>query len=202
VFASETEEGQRLAESFVKDLTGGDPLSARFLHGEWFDFVPTCKVWLGTNHRPRISGTDLAIWRRIRLIPFNVTVPPEERDPNLSEKLHEELPGILRWAVQGCLDWQRDGLGAPEAVKQANDAYRSESDVLAGFLEECTVRMQTAEVQSGRLYAAYREWTGVNGERAMTGTMFGRKLGERGLDSYRRGGKVYYIGISLQENEA
>lgn len=107
VVASEVEEGKRMAESLVKQMTGGEKMTARFMRAEYFEFMPHFKLWVGTNHKPVIRGTDQAIWRRIKLIPFNVTIPPEERDKNLLNKLRREMPGILNWAVMGCMDWQK-----------------------------------------------------------------------------------------------
>jgi putative DNA primase/helicase len=122
VSASETEESRRLAESRIKDLTGQDTITARFMKAEWFDFAPTHKLWLSTNHKPEIRGTDAAIWRRIRLVPWTISIPPAEQDKKLPEKLRAELPGILAWVVQGCLQWRRGGLQAPEEVRQATGA--------------------------------------------------------------------------------
>ncbi|HLI51013.1 MAG TPA: phage/plasmid primase, P4 family, partial [Thermomicrobiaceae bacterium] len=116
VAAVETEDGRRLSEPLVKQLTGGDRVTARFMRAEWFEFSPTFKLWLATNHKPVIRGTDHAIWRRIRLIPFTVTIAEADQDKELPAKLRAEMPGILRWAIDGCLSWQRDGLGVPEAV--------------------------------------------------------------------------------------
>ena len=116
VCATEIEDGHRLAESLVKQLTGGDTITARFLHREFFEFRPQFKLWIATNHKPMIRGTDYAIWRRIRLVPFEVQIPPEERDAELPAKLAAESTGILAWAVEGCLQWQKKGLDAPEAV--------------------------------------------------------------------------------------
>ena len=129
----EIEQGRRMAESLVKALTGGDTIAARFLFGEFFEFIPQFKLFLGTNHKPVIHGTDLAIWRRIRLIPFLVTIPEEKQDRELVSKLKEELPGILNWAIKGCLAWQKDGLGVPEEVKAATDEYRKEPRSLQGL---------------------------------------------------------------------
>ena len=137
VIAAELAEGKRLNESLVKDLTGGDRITARFLRKEFFEFNPTFKLWMYGNHKPTIRGTDEGIWRRVRLIPFTVTIPEGQRDPQLVDKLKAELPGILAWAVQGCLEWQREGLGMPEAVKAATANYRAEQDMLAAFLDEC-----------------------------------------------------------------
>ena len=136
VIACEADAENRLAESLIKQMTGGDTISARFLHQEWFDFEPTHKVFFGTNHKPVIKGTDYAIWRRIRLVPFEITIPEGERDKNLPEKLKAEADGILAWAVQGCLVWQQQGLGVPEEVKAATDSYREEMDILGEFLKD------------------------------------------------------------------
>ena len=113
---SEINNGQRLNEALIKDLTGGDTLSARFLHQEFFNFKPAFKLWLYGNHKPEVKGTDEGIWRRMRLIPFTVTITEEEKDTELPEKLRGELSGILAWAVRGCMEWQRVGLAEPEAV--------------------------------------------------------------------------------------
>jgi putative DNA primase/helicase len=125
VYASEAEGGRRLAEALVKQLTGGDTLTARFLYGEHFEFQPMFKLWLAVNHKPVVQGTDHAIWRRIRLLPFIVTIPVAEQDKRLAEKLQSELPGILRWAVEGCLAWQQEGLEPPLVVKRATGDYRA-----------------------------------------------------------------------------
>jgi putative DNA primase/helicase len=120
-------------ESLVKSLTGTDRVAARFLYAEAFEFLPTFKLWLAANHKPVIRGTDTAIWRRIRLVPFTVEIPEGERDPELPNRLRAELPGILAWAVQGCLLWLESGLGVPDQVRAATDAYRRESDILGAF---------------------------------------------------------------------
>jgi P4 family phage/plasmid primase-like protien len=203
VTAAEAEEGQRLAESLVKQMTGQDKLAARFLNAEFFEFTPTFKIFLATNHKPAIRGTDHAIWRRIRLIPFNITIPQKEQDRELGTKLLAELDGILAWAVRGCLDWQRDGLGTPAEVVQATSAYRDESDIVGRFLSDCCVYDDEAMTRAGRLYKAYQSWCDDNGERPMTGTMFGRRLGDRGLDKVKTT-HVFYLGVGLladQEEE-
>lgn len=202
VAASETEEGRRLDEARIKDLTGQDTVSARFMRGEWFDFEPTHKLWLSTNHKPEIRGTDNAIWRRIRLISWGVTIPPAEQDRKLPEKLRNELEGVLAWAVAGCLEWQREGLRAPEEVRRATGAYRAEMDVLAAFLrEECaTVKGETAAATA--LYEAYKEWCGETGERPEKQRKFGERLKERGYEKQRissgaNKGKYEYLDIAL-----
>jgi putative DNA primase/helicase len=188
VAASETEEGRRLAESLVKDLTGQDTISARFMRAEWFDFRPTHKLWLSTNHKPEIRGTDPAIWRRIRLVPWSVSIPPAEQNRKLLEKLREELPGILAWVVRGCLEWRREGLKAPDDVRRATAAYRTEMDVLGAFLQECCIADPESNVAAKDLYAAYKLWCDENGERAETQRRFGARLTERdGFERYRGG---------------
>lgn len=181
VSAVETEEGKRLAEALVKDLTGGDTIAARFMRGEWFDFKPSFKLWLGTNHKPVIRGTDNAIWNRIRLLPFTVTIPEHEQDKELPNKLRAELPGILTWAVRGCLDWQRYGLGLPDEVRSATDSYRAEQDVIAGFLQDSCIIDRQASVTAKALYEAYKRWCDDTGEYTSSQRRVGTSLTERGF---------------------
>ena len=148
VYASEAEGERKLAEALVKQLTGGDTLTARFLYQEHFEFQPAFKIWLAVNHKPRVQGTDHAIWRRIRLLPFTVTIPAAEQDKRLTERLQGELPGILRWAVEGCRLWQHEGLEPPSAVKRATGDYQAEMDVIAAFIQDCCVLGDTHEVNT------------------------------------------------------
>jgi putative DNA primase/helicase len=198
VLASELDEGRRLSESLVKDLTGGDVITARHLHKEYFDFKPTFKLWLYGNHRPVITGTDEAIWRRVRLIPFLVTIPEPERDADLPEKLLEEAPGILAWAVRGCLDWQRGGLGLSQAVQQATAAYRADMDIVGRFLEEqCTFGVNLW-CSYADLRAAYEAWATANGEPVLLGRRFGNYLAERGFKpEYGAGHAAIRRGLGL-----
>jgi putative DNA primase/helicase len=189
VSASETEEGRRLAESRIKDLTGQDTITARFMRAEWFDFEPVHKLWLSTNHKPEIRGTDQAIWRRIRLVPWTVVIPPAEQDKKLSEKLRAELPGVLAWIVQGCLEWRRKGLQAPEEVRRATVEYRAEMDVVGAFLAECCVIAPEHDVSAADLYKAYGEWCKDTGETQVKQRRFGGQLTERGDFERYRGGK-------------
>ncbi|MBF0460387.1 MAG: hypothetical protein HQL87_03235 [Magnetococcales bacterium] len=197
VVSSEVEEGSRLNETRIKELTGSDTVSARFLHQEFFEFKPAFKLWIAGNHKPIIRGTDLGIWRRIRLIPFAVTIPESEVDPNLPAKLRAEFPGILAWAVEGCRAWQRTGLMPARAVVQATNEYRTESDLIGLFLEEACILDASLEVQARALYAAYRSWIEAGGGRAMTSSMLTRKLGERGFET-RRGHATNILGIGLR----
>ena len=210
VCAVETEEGRQLAESLVKWLTGGEDLiTARFMRGEWFDFRPTFKLYIASNHKPEIRGTDRAIWDRLRLVPFNVTIPPEERDPDLADKLRGELPGILAWAVKGCAEWRKDGLGPPAEVTEATEGYRNEMDRLGDFVVDCCVEGAACRAAATPLFERYKLWCQLNGEEAMSQTLFGRKLAERGFTSDRptagpeKGRKVWQgIGIRASESPA
>jgi putative DNA primase/helicase len=200
VAASETEEGRRLAESLVKDLTGQDTISARFMRAEWFDFKPTHKLWLSTNHKPEIRGTDNAIWRRIRLVPWAVTIPPTERDRKLPQRLRDELTGVLAWVVRGCIEWRREGLRAPEEVRQATREYRAEMDVLAAFLGDCCNRSGEEREFAGELWDAWKRWCEETGERPETQKRFGGRLSERGFlnDRDSRTGRKVWFGLSLR----
>ena len=197
-YASEVEEGRRLSESLVKDVTGGEKIRARFLHREWFEFQPEFKLWLSTNHKPIIKGTDHAIWRRIRLVPFQVTFPPEKQDKGLAQKLKTELSGILNWAVEGCLAWQREGLEAPEEVVHATEGYREEMDTLAAFLRERTEAAPAGGVSAKALYKAYCAWCEENGERPQTPKALGMRLGERGYSSTHKATGNCWIGLRLR----
>src|SRR5215207_4109945 len=203
VSASETEEGRRLAESRIKDLTGQDTVTARFMKAEWFDFAPTHKLWLSTNHKPEIRGTDVAIWRRIRLVPWTVTIPPAEQDKKLPIALRHELAGILAWVVRGCLQWWCEGLQAPDEVHKATGEYRAEMDVLAGFLAECC-ELDTGHWEYAKdLYECYKRWCDENGERPEPQRKFGGRLGERGFQRDRGGsrGAGIWRGVRLTEGE-
>jgi putative DNA primase/helicase len=198
----EVEDGRRLAESLVKQLTGGDRIKARFMRQDFFEFDPTHKVFLAANHKPTIRGTDHAIWRRIKLVPFDVTIPKAEQDPRLFEKLQAELSGILAWAIRGCLEWCRDGLGEPEEVRAATEGYRAEMDVLAAFIEERCVEYPDATATAKALWDAYKGWTGESGEDHGTQRRFGMRLTERGFERRRitsgeRKGTYEWVGIGL-----
>jgi putative DNA primase/helicase len=200
VSAVETESGRRLAEGLVKQMTGGDKMAARFLHQEFFEFVPAFKLWLAVNHKPRVTGTDHAIWRRIDLIPFVVTIPESERDPDLAEKLQEELPGILAWAVAGCKLWQAEGLESPETVKTATAEYKQESDIVATFIEERCEQGPDCEVSKTALYEAYSEWSKKSGEFSVSKKEFGMRLAEKGFKDGRTGKQRFWAEISLRND--
>ncbi|MBF0098388.1 MAG: hypothetical protein HQM04_13295 [Magnetococcales bacterium] len=195
--ASETAEGAQLDEAKIKEITGGDTITARFLHKEFFEYQPQFKLWIVGNHKPIIKGSDLGIWRRILLIPFTVTVPEAEVDPALPAKLREELPGILAWAVRGCLDWQRHGLGTPRAVAAATQDYQRESDLIGQFLDERCRLTQGTESPVPAIYGSYRLWAESGGLRPVTAVSFGRKLSERGFSMRRANGQTRVAGLLL-----
>ncbi len=197
ISAIEVEGERRLSEVLVKQLTGGDTIAARFLFGEYFDFRPTFKIWLAANHKPNIRGTDHAIWRRIRLVPFIVTIPEDERDSKLFEKLQDELPGILSWAVQGCLEWQRVGLKIPDEVRSATNEYRSDMDSLGAFLSDCCLVSPEVKVRSGDLYEAYRRWCEDNGEHSINNRHFGRRLSEKSFQRLQSNGN-WWRGVGIK----
>jgi P4 family phage/plasmid primase-like protien len=188
VASIEVEDGSRLAESLVKQLTGGDRVKARRMRQDFWEFEPTHKVLMACNHKPQVRGTDNAIWRRIRLVPFTETIPSAEQDKQLPEKLHAEASGILAWAVEGCLEWRREGLQAPEEVRKATAGYRSEMDVLGAFLRDCCELGAEHNIAVKDLYGAYKFWCEENGERPETQRRFGSRLTERGGFERYRGG--------------
>ncbi len=197
ISAIEAEGEKRLAEVLIKQLTGGDVITARFLFSEFFEFKPQLKLWLAANHKPVIKGTDHAIWRRIHTIPFNVTIPESEQDDTLDEKLKAELSGILAWMVQGCLEWQRIGLQPPDEVKAATNDYRNEMDDIGTFLEECCILVPSVKVAKADLYDAYKKWCEENGETPLTQKKFGGRLTERGVSEGRTNVKRFWCNIGL-----
>lgn len=198
VWAAESHRGARLDEALIKEMTGGDRMAARFMRAEWFDFMPAFKPWLATNHKPTIRG-DPAIWRRLKLVPFEYTIPKEKQ-----KKRHEvmaifraELPGILNWAIEGCLEWQRDGLGVPEEVVTATQEYEAEQDTFAMFLEEKCVCTPNARVLSLPLYKAYKSWTEERGEPPVTHKTFASLMSEKGFAKAKKKYGVEYAGVGL-----
>jgi putative DNA primase/helicase len=186
-FVTNAEPQQKFNENLVKFLTGGDPRNARFLFQDAFTYIPSDTFWIHTNHKPVPQGGSEGFYRRVRLIPFTVTIPPGREDPRLTEKLRAEASGILAWAVHGCLAWQRDGLGTAAAVTAATDTYRLEMDTLAAFLSDCCVLDPDASVLVGDLHQAYTEWAKQAGEPAVSQRFLGLRLGERGFERVRNG---------------
>lgn len=194
----EPNQGARLNEGLLKQLTGGDTVTARHLYGREFEFEAEFKLWMSTNHKPIIRGRDLGIWRRMHLIPFTVEIPDVQVDKNLKYKLKKELTGILNWAVDGCIRWQKEGLGMPEAVEDAVREYKSEMDVITAFLEDCTVR-GPGEIGATEIYNAYVNWADESNEYKMTKTMFGKELSLRYEKGKNRKGNIVYKGLRLAE---
>jgi putative DNA primase/helicase len=164
VTAIETEEGRRWAESRIKSLTGGDKISARFMRQDFFEYTPQFKLIIAGNHKPGLKSVDEAIRRRFNLIPFTVTIPPDERDETLPEKLKAELPGIMQWMIEGCVDWQERGLAPPEIVTKATAAYLEAEDALAAWIEEVGQRDPNAWEKSSDLFASWAAWATKAGE--------------------------------------
>lgn len=195
VIANEIEDGSLLAESLVKQMTGGDVMTARFLYGEFIEFVPKFKLFIAGNHKPTIRGRDQGIWRRINLIPFEVTIPPRQRDKRLSIKLRAELPGILNWAIKGCLAWQKSGLAQPKLVTDAVKSYREEMDLIGQWVtENCIVGPQHAW-PSRQAYANYKLWAEGGGYKPMSESIFSREL-ETSFKKVKRKDANYFEGIA------
>lgn len=182
VTSIEVDDGKRLAEGLVKQMTGGDPMVGRLMRENFFEWMPTHKLMVAANHQPEIRGTDYAIWRRIHLIPFTVEITPEERDSELPEKLAMELPGILNWALAGCLDWQKYGLGVPAAVHAATAEYRAEQDTIGTFIADRCITDAQGYVASNVLYSIYSAWCEASGTFRLGPTKFGRELTDKGFE--------------------
>ncbi|MFN3348888.1 phage/plasmid primase, P4 family [Pseudorhodoplanes sp.] len=180
VIAQETEDGQRWAESRIKALTGGDAISARFMRQDFFTFQPAFKLLIAGNHKPSLRNVDEAVKRRFNLVPFTVTIPKVERDPELAEKLKAEWPGILAWAIEGCLEWQQVGLSPPAAVLDATSSYLADEDAIGRFLaERCATDNPDAVEEVKDLYASWREWCTAGGEYVGSIKRFSRNLDAR-----------------------
>jgi len=195
----EPNEGVRLNEGLLKQLTGGDRVTASKKYENEFEFKPEFKLLMGTNHKPVIRGTDLGIWSRIRLIPFNIQISEEKVDRHLKQKLREEMPGILAWGVEGYRLWRREGLKPPTSVLEASKEYRGEMDVLAAFIENCCIEGQ-GETDAGDLYHAYIDWAKESNEFEMSSTKFGREMGKKFEKRTLHGAKMYQ-GVILRKPE-
>jgi putative DNA primase/helicase len=203
VTASELNEAVRLNEARMKMLAGQDPVTARFLHSEYFTFVPNAKFWLAVNHKPIVNDDSTGFWRKIRLIPFTQCFEGRA-DRNLKDALRAEYSGILAWMVDGCLEWQRRGLDPPPSVRAATEQYRAESDPIAEFLRDRCATDPELTARAGELYLAYQSWAlkqGLREREQLTATRFGRLMGQRfPKDSDRDG--TFYQGVTLRPPEA
>jgi putative DNA primase/helicase len=197
VSAVETEEGRRWAEARIKALTGGDRIKARHMRQDFFEYVPQFTLIIQGNHKPGLRSVDEAIRRRFHLIPFTITIPKAERDPQLSEKLKAEWSGILQWCLTGCLDWQHQGLDPPECVKAATSAYLEGQDALAAWLEECCTRDYKSFETTNALFASWTQWANNAGEYVGSRRSFAERLENRGIHPHRITAARGFTGLRL-----
>jgi P4 family phage/plasmid primase-like protien len=200
VTAVETQDSKRLDESKIKQITGGDTVTARFLHKEFFQYRPQFKIWLATNHKPVIRGTDEGIWRRIKLVPFNVYIPDGKKDEKLTEKLISEASGILNWLLEGLVDYRRDGLQDPEEVTKATDEYRAEEDWVARFLQSETVEDKNGAIPARSFYNRYKNWADDARERTLSERKFAEAMKNHEHGSVKRNTGSWYEGLKLLDH--
>lgn len=199
----ETEKGRRWAESRIKGLTGGDKISARFMRQDYFEFQPQFKLLIAGNHKPGLRGVDEAMRRRMNLLPFTTTIPAEDRDPDLTEKLKPEWPGILQWMIDGCLDWQRSGLAAPPAVVSATEQYMETEDSFGQWVNECCDEDRSEFTLIATLFDNWKLWAEKSGEFIGSQKSFSQNLEDRGYKPKRQGGsgKRGFTGICIRRTE-
>ncbi len=214
VLSIEVDEGKRLAEGLVKQVTGGDTIRARYLYQESFEFAPQFKLWLAANHAPKVSDDDSAMWRRILRVPFEHVIEKKDRDPKVKARMKDTNdvgPAILAWAVEGCLQWQRDGLNIPDVVAKATEEYRQDQDPLKDFFDQCCVFGDALQVTTARLREVYEPWCRNNGDRPLGSREFNERLRRRGcaetnkikvLGKDQRGWKGIGIPDNSQDREA
>lgn len=201
VTCEEPTEGVRLNEGLLKQLTGGSKVTCRFLYGDEFEYTPEFKIWIATNHKPAIRGTDFGIWRRIKLIPFEVNIPKEKVDKNLKYKLRQEFPQILAWAVEGCIKWQKEGITDPACVTRATEDYKQEMDLMAGFMDQCMAIDYTssARIMASDLFSIYSRWAKANNEYEMSSKKFFTELAKKLPDKGRNSKGIFYTKIKLTD---
>jgi putative DNA primase/helicase len=200
VTAIETEEGRRWAESRIKQLTGGDKVSARFMRQDFFEFAPQFKLWVAGNHKPGLRSVDEAIRRRFNLVPFTVTIPPEERDDALPERLRAEWPGILAWMIEGSAAWQETGLAAPPVVTDATAAYLEAEDALAAWIDACADRDLSAWETTTNLYASFKAWGEQSGEYVGSVKRLTGLLEARGFTPLRKSSGRGFLGLRIHRD--
>lgn len=204
VTTTEPNQGMKFDEGTIKQITGGDTVTARFLYGKEFEFKPEFKIWMATNHKPIITGTDNGIWRRMVLIPFNYTVPDDKVDKKLTFKLKDELPGILNWCLEGYIKWRQNGLdNEPEIIKEQREEYREEMDMVQRFINDCCVVDSTRKESFSDLWDTFNRWAIKNKENSShyTSTQFGRDIVKH-FTRKRANDKTYYLGVGLKENDS
>jgi putative DNA primase/helicase len=182
-------------------ITGGAPIKACGKYGAPFTYTPRFTPWMAGNHKPAIQGTDDGIWRRVHLIPFTQTFAGDRRDPNIEQKLLQELPGILNWAIEGCLKWQAEGLNPPPVILEATAEYRSDQDTIGRWLNECCTVNILLETPAGELLKSFNKWAEENGHRGISSKTLGAYLGEHGYQSKKKSCK-YWQGLGLNDDYA
>jgi putative DNA primase/helicase len=197
VFCSETEKGKRFAEATMKRLVGGDPIEANLMHKNPITFDPSHTLVMLTNHLPTVSGDDPAVWRRLLVVPFDVVIPEEERDPELPARLKDAAPAVLEWAYQGWLAYREKGLAPPEAVRRRTQAYQDASDVLGRFLEDRTIATTYGAVKARELFTAWSQWCHGAGESPGSEVTFAESMTNRGFEKKTRNGTRHYLGLII-----
>jgi putative DNA primase/helicase len=198
VTAVETEVGRRWAESRIKALTGGDKIAARFMRQDFFEFIPSFKLMIAGNHKLGLRAVDEAIRRRFHLIPLTVTIPPEERDNTLKERLKDEWPGILLWMLDGCADWREHGLAPPKVVVDATAAYLESEDALSAWIDDCCERDPQAWASSTELWVSWNNWAERSGEPGRNKKWLGQTLEERGFVPHRGHAGRGFFGLRVR----
>ena len=201
VTTTEIEQGKAISESLIKQITGGDMITARFLYGEFFSFKPTFKIFMATNHKPKIRGSDNGIWRRIKMIPFTVTIPPKQRDGDLGKKLLAENSGILNWLIQGFKMWKKEGLcEEPDAIKNANEEYRMDMDSVGTFIMECFTIDASMKIREGntQVYNTYLKWCTKNNERALSQKSLTIRMQEKGFKRCVSNSQRFWLGLVMK----
>lgn len=196
VTTTEPSDGMRFDEGLIKQVTGSDKVTARFLYEDEFEFTPQFKLWMATNHKPIIRGTDDGIWRRMAVIPFAVQIPEKLVDKKLTHKLRGEITAIMNWAVEGYLAWQQHGLNEPSIIKSQRQQYRKEMDPIEEFIQECCFLGPGESIQATPFYESYKEWAQRNNQYVMTNTKFGIQVSNR-FEKVQVRGRNMYKGISL-----
>jgi putative DNA primase/helicase len=198
--ASETEKSSRFAESRLKQMTGGDRMTARWMRGNFFEFTPQFKIVISGNHRPRLSSVDEAIKRRMHMIPFSVFIPASERDPRLTEKLKFEYPAILGWAIAGCSEWRKNGLRPPSAVVDATEDYLSNEDRIGLWLKERCILNRTFTAASSVAFRDYKTFCEDLNEQAGSQRTFSQELVSRGMRSEHKKTGTSFTGFGLKSD--
>jgi len=198
VTAQETEEGRPWAEAKIKAVTGGDPISARFIRRDFFTFTPQLKLVIAGNHRPSVRSVDEAIRRRVHIIPFGITVPPDQRDPSLSQKLKAEWPGILGWMIEGCFLWQKQGLSPPAVIQHATAEYLDAEDVIQLWVDEYCEKDPNFWDSSANLFGSWKLWASRNGEPAGSMRRLSQALEAKGFDRKHTNKARGFMGIRVK----